>query len=184
MALERKTRMLLLAAALVSVAAATLASVQLMAPGRTPSDPRTLDEAIARIEAVKYDEIAPYLEARFVFHPHTDGIIHARWCDDNNFDKLPKRADGPILIWLAKQTTEKYVRRRTEETHFCYFLTGDRPVGDSPWGAFTQIPWLRGLVEPLLAESKKEYVEILRKLDSRAGTENRAEDPSTKTPVM
>ncbi len=141
-------------AVLMMVATHALAFLQIQ-PEHPAPRPLSVEEQIALIDAVTYEEATPYFEARFIWR--RDGIAW-RECGQNNFANLP---DRPTLRWLAEEATARFLDA-TEDTPGVFTLyQGKRIVGDSPWGVFA-IPKVRALMEQPFEEAKQTFIDLLR----------------------
>lgn len=119
---------------------------------RQERDTASFDE---QVEAISYEGMAPYFDARLVYH--ADGRLYE--CVTDNFDKLPDDPMKKTRVWLAREATIK----ARNVTVLGPSVLGKGAPGTSPWGLFETRADLREKMEPILEETKQEYLEIIRR---------------------
>lgn len=114
------------------------------------AEPPAAEQSAQPIEAITYEEIAPYFEALVV--AKAGGQLHA--CGEDNFNKLPQR--NPRLEAMARYATTKYFFDAGYlVTPYLKKKIFDK--GESPWGAFS-LPAIKEKMEPIFEAVKQETI--------------------------
>jgi len=127
--------------------------------------PQTVEEKIAIVEGITYEEEAPYLDARFVFKP--DG--RAWHCEPNNYERLKGTTPYPRYnIWIAEVATGDPATMIPVPINTVFHARNLLPpqVGDSPWGIFS-VPEIKERMEPLFDAAKAEIIERLKEKEQQ-----------------